>query len=499
MVDLDAVVEAGGRPIAQIFSEDGEAAFRELERRALLAAVDGPPAVVVGGGGALLSPEARQAARSAGTVACLVVGPETAADRCRGSGRPLLSGDPVARLTALLEARAAAYATADVRVETDGLTPHEVAERLAGTLRGGRSLDVALSAARYTVELRTEDAFERVEERASRYRRRVVVSDRRVASLYGEALARRLGAQLVVFPGGERTKTPSTVTALHRAFASETLGRRDLVVALGGGIVGDVAGYAASTWLRGVDVLQVPTTLLAQVDSSVGGKTGVNLDRVKNAVGTFHHPVGVIAPLHTLETLPRRQLRAGLAELVKHGFIADPGLVAACRRVRSGAPLELLDLIRSSVEVKRRIVVEDEREQHRRKVLNFGHTFGHAIEAESRGRVLHGEAVALGMVLECRLGVALGITPKAVAEEVTETLRALGLPHRPDDWLARDLGRWLVADKKRVHDVIDVALPTRIGVVDYFPVPLDTIGLFARGADLRTASGATGIAPRMGS
>jgi len=269
-------------------------------------------------------------------------------------------------------------------------------------------------------------------------RRAAVVTCGPVDALYGaRAVAALSGTGLDVavmsIPDGEGAKTLATVEGLYHRFAAMPLGRDDVVVALGGGVVGDLAGFAAATWNRGVAVAQVPTTLLAQVDSAIGGKTGVNLAEGKNLVGAFHQPAAVVADTATLRTLSARDRRAGLGEVAKYGFIADPAVLELLEEraadAVAGDPDLLTDVVRRSAAVKARVVAADEREGGERALLNYGHTVGHAIESlTGYGTYRHGEAVALGMVFAARLGERLGVSVAGLADRTVALLGGLGLP-----------------------------------------------------------------------
>ena len=288
-------------------------------------------------------------------------------------------------------------------------------------------------------------------------RRIILVSSSRIWALHGarvEKALRRLGPlERVLIRDGERHKSRATLGRLHDAFLDLGLRRDGVVVALGGGVVGDVAGFAAATYMRGVDVVQVPTTLLAMVDSSIGGKTAINHARGKNMIGAFHQPLAVIADLATLDTLPDREMRAGLAEVIKHGAALDApffgwleqNVDTLLTRDRDA----LAYAVRRSCELKAAIVAQDERESGVRAVLNFGHTFGHAIEtATGFGPWLHGEAVAAGMVMASGLSARAGYLAKADAARIEALIKRAGLPtHAPR--LAPELWRDLMSvDKK---------------------------------------------------
>lgn len=301
-----------------------------------------------------------------------------------------------------------------------------------------------------------------------------VVSNPVVARYYGAAAleslrARGIRAELVVVPPGERAKTLTTVRRIYEALLDARIDRRGAVVALGGGVIGDTAGFAAATYMRGIDYYQVPTTLLAQVDASVGGKTGVDLPRGKNLVGAFHQPRAVIIDTLTLKTLPARELRSGLAEVVKHGIIYDRQFF----RFLDEQAAELLErrerptveAIRRSVEIKRDVVQLDERESGLRAILNYGHTVAHAIETLSGyGKYRHGEASAIGMVTEALLAEREGIAPTGLARQIAVTLAKMRLPVTMDPGLGtEDMVRAIELDKKTMGGRLRLALPRELG------------------------------------
>jgi len=266
-----------------------------------------------------------------------------------------------------------------------------------------------------------------------------VVTNATVAPLYLERVARAIEQAGMPRPvsieveDGEQAKSWGSLDRVFDALLAARCGRDSVIVALGGGVVGDLAGFAAAVYQRGVPYMQVPTTLLAQVDSSVGGKTAINHARGKNMIGAFHQPLAVIADVATLDTLPDRELRAGLAEVIKHGFILDQEFVvwleANTARLLSRDRPALQHAVRRSCELKARVVAADERESGLRAILNFGHTFGHAIEAGmGYGEWLHGEAVASGMVIAAELSVRTGTLPRQEADRVKALLARAGLP-----------------------------------------------------------------------
>lgn len=267
-----------------------------------------------------------------------------------------------------------------------------------------------------------------------------IIADATVADLYGPTVRRQLQrhdlrAQLFTFPAGEASKTRGTWSALTDDLLAAGIGRDACVIALGGGVTGDVAGFVAATYMRGVPVVQVPTSLLAMIDAAIGGKTGVDVPAGKNLVGAFHQPRIVVVDPELLHTLPPAELRNGCAEALKHGAIADARyldwLQAHAGGILAGELPALYELVVGSVRIKARFVTHDERESGARKALNFGHTLGHALETTLDYAIAHGRAVAAGMVLESELGERLGVTAPGTAQRMATAVRTFGLPTDP--------------------------------------------------------------------
>jgi len=304
-------------------------------------------------------------------------------------------------------------------------------------------------------------------------RRYVVITDSHVAKLYGEqVLARfhdaKLQVELLEFPAGEWNKTRETWALLSDRMLAAQIGRDSAVIALGGGVVGDVAGFVAATYLRGIPCVQVPTTLLAMIDSSIGGKTGVDVPAGKNLLGAFHQPRLVVADLEVLGSLPPPQLAAGMAEAVKHGVIADRQYFDVLEQEHAAVTTRdvgaLERVVRRSVEIKAEVVAADEREAGRRAILNFGHTVAHAIEATTKFATLHGEAVAIGMAYEARLAEALGIAEAGTADRVQRLLERYNLPlDLPASATVDALVAAMQLDKKARDGSVRFALPQTIG------------------------------------
>ncbi len=313
----------------------------------------------------------------------------------------------------------------------------------------------------------------------------MVVSDDTVFALWGERLIGSLTeagytVKEFVIPHGEASKTPETLLALWNALASEGLTRGDCLAALGGGVVGDIVGFAAATYLRGISFVQFPTTLLAMVDSSVGGKTAVDLPAGKNLVGAFHQPVGVFCDTDTLSTLPDAILADGCAEVIKYGYIGDPTLLKMLEKDFSADPDEV---IARCVADKRDVVERDERDTGLRQLLNLGHTAGHAVEHCSNFEISHGSAVAIGMLLMTRAAVKSGICDPAVLPHMEKMLTAYRLPTAcPFD--ACDLAAVAMGDKKRSGKKITLVLPRTRGESILYPIETNDLeAFFAKGLE----------------
>jgi 3-dehydroquinate synthase len=336
-----------------------------------------------------------------------------------------------------------------------------------------RKIEVALGDRSYTIAL-AAGLLDRAGEQLApfaRAGRTVAVTDENVWAAQGERLkASGLSVEPVIVPSGERSKSWRQLDALCERLLELGVERSDTILAFGGGMVGDLAGFAAAILKRGCAYVQIPTTLLAQVDSSVGGKTAINAAAGKNMIGAFHQPAAVLIDPATLDTLPKRELRAGYAEVVKYGLIADPDFFAWCEA--NGTKLLAGDLdarmhaIETSVRAKAAIVAEDERETRgRRALLNLGHTFGHALEAEAgfTAALLHGEAVAIGMVLAFRLSAERGLCTPEEAERVAAHLASVGLPTGLERAEPRRLVEHMAKDKKASSGRIPFILPRGIG------------------------------------
>jgi len=404
-----------------------------------------------------------------GSVICLRAEPQLLLERLQADvdSRPLLAGNAAETLASLLATREGHYNSFHHQFNANQ-SPAQLVSRLQATL-GRFHLS---SMGNYDVII--DDGG--LEQLGEMLRRRgiegpIVVTDENVARLHAARAAdslQRSGYEhrTLIIPAGESRKTRETVDHLWHGFLEAGLDRKSTVIALGGGVVGDLAGFAASTFMRGIDWVCVPTSLLSMVDASLGGKTGFDLPEGKNLIGSFHAPRLVLADPTMLATLPEMEFRAGLAEVVKHGVVADPELFDLCAYGLGPVKERLPEILRRAIAVKVRIIESDPYERGARVALNLGHTVGHAIEVVSDFRVRHGEAVAMGMVAEAKLAERLTVARAGLSEQIAEALSALGLPVRVPQALPRqELIRAMYADKKKTAGKIRFAMVTEIGHV----------------------------------
>jgi 3-dehydroquinate synthase len=495
-VDADDYIEEQmGRLVPDIIAEDGELAFREVEASAFEALKGRPRTIVAAGGGAPAFEATRRAIVEAGLIihlhASAAVTEERVAADDKTRARPIRgNGASVARI---MDQRAALYAQADFTLSTDVMTPSEVADEVVRLYQaygskaferpgrveqltrtpsvmppimntpGARTI-IRTASGEYPVYAEW-GALERLGDyvqRATGSRRAFVISDEAVLAQWGETAISSLKSagietMSIALPPGDGSKSLSETGRIYDWLASHRAERRDAIVALGGGMVGDFSGFVAGTYLRGMPFVQVPTSLLAMVDASIGGKTAINHAGAKNIVGLFNQPKAVVADISTLTTLPRRALIEGMGEVIKHALIRDADMLSTLEErlddLMTLEPAFATDLIARNMAIKGDVVSQDERETGGvRELLNYGHTLGHAFEAAGGyAALLHGEAVGAGMVAAAEIGKRVGVTPPELVERQNALIARAGLPTRPPKGLDRERIRSaLKMDKKIV-------------------------------------------------
>ena len=524
LYDVDALVEERSNSrIPTLFSTYGEAYFRDCESHALADAIAAAPcAVIATGGGIVLREENRALMAQHGIRVLLAVDAATSLARLQAQQReaqaqgvspevrPLLAGpDPLQTLQTLLETRTYFYEEAEYTCSTVDTLPESIVREIVTMLQAEETGQVAP----IQRHIRVGEGYDTIVEwhglgRLAEYLHQLslpprlfLCTDSNVERIYAPAMMEQLTLAgfepyLYTIPSGEGSKSQQQLFALYDWLVEHRVERKEAIIALGGGVVGDLVGFVAATYLRGVPLIHIPTSLLALVDSAIGGKTGINHPRGKNLIGAFYHPRLVLVDPSLLLTLPERERTEGWAEVVKYGIILDAELFAQLEanagtlRAFTNPPISLVcTIIARCIELKAVVIEGDEREQGRRAILNYGHTIGHALEqVTGYGTLLHGEAVSLGMVVAAELAHRVGLFP---AEEVcrqNDVLRALGLPvsytgREPvsvDDLLAATL-RDKKVDQKQVHWI----LPRHIGEVTRMTVPesrvREVVSAFLRG------------------
>ena len=499
-IDTDGeIARQAKKPIEEIFKSDGEEKFRELEREVVKKACLKSRRVIAIGGGAIVDPQNRTRLARKGFIVCLEARPETIYRRLFGEAekggevRPLLkSPDPLERIRRLKAQRQPHYDNVDRVVNTDGLTVEEVAGEVVKSWRllhrsaprndkkgarndkkGARNDKKVARGGGEKAACRVKTATQRypifvgyglLDELGEKARKAalspvaVVISDENVWRLYGGRVKKVLKdagftVHSFVVPPGEETKSLKTAQKIYDFMIKKRVERDDLLIALGGGMVGDLAGFVAATYLRGIPWLQVPTSLVAMVDASIGGKVGVNHPEGKNLIGSFYQPSLVLADTQALATLPQRELTSGWAEVVKYGLIMDRELfeflednVSRLVKLEPGA---VSGAVRRSASLKAEVVSQDEKERGRRTILNYGHTIAHGLEAATHyRRFLHGEAVAIGMMGAAKLSQRRGILSPAVVRRQRSLLKKFGLPTGFRDISRDEIARAMEVDKK---------------------------------------------------
>ncbi|MDH5507014.1 MAG: 3-dehydroquinate synthase [Anaerolineae bacterium] len=471
--DLDEqIVAQSGSSIHEIFSSSGEKHFRELERAALQKSIQDQTGIVSLGAGALLDPMNRTIAEDHGRIVVLCASPQTLLDRVASEAtlRPLLNSDISNNLPTLLKAREAHYASFPHQLNVENLSLPDTAWEIQ---KAAGLFNITGMGDSYQINI-TPNGLSQLGHllRGKNFRGTIaLISDENVANHYQESAISSLEAAdftvvPINFPAGEAYKNLDTSSKIWAGLTSANIERGSTIIALGGGVVCDLAGFAAATYLRGIPWVAVPTTLLAMVDASLGGKTGIDLPQGKNLVGAFYPPKMVLVDPKTLETLPPDEIKSGLAEVIKHGVIADKDLFEACTQGLATIQGYWPALIRQAIAVKAKTIVDDPYEKGVRESLNFGHTIGHAIEAATNYHLKHGEAIAIGMVIETRLAENIQLAPPGLADQIAATLRNLDLPTTiPDNLSVSDILQYMIVDKKKKSGDLHFALPEEIGKV----------------------------------
>ncbi|MES1186503.1 MAG: 3-dehydroquinate synthase [Myxococcales bacterium] len=494
-IDLDSRIEARfSAPISRIFSEHGEAKFRDAEREELQGLLDNvtdaAPVIAVGGG-CLVRRDLRLRAVDQAVVASLQVTADEVVERVGDdTSRPNLAGDTRRRAEELLELRANAYSEAHARIETRGASTQDVALKVLALWRRD-PLGVASGESSYSVDVGSGVAPAQLLAACEPSTSILLLSDQNVAPLHAAPLeAQFLGAKKRVarfdFTPGEQHKNLSSIQQALEAALAAGVDRKGRLVGLGGGVTTDMTGFVAASYLRGVSWVGLPTTLLAMVDASVGGKTGVDLGAAKNAVGAFWQPSAVLCDVDYLKTEPVRGYRSALSEVVKTALIGDPELFELLEREADGIAARdsalLTDIVRRCIRVKARIVSADPREAGLRAVLNLGHTVGHAVEAQAGfERLTHGEAVGLGLVAALRIGQKLGHTPRELAERTRRLLGSLQLLTAIEKEPLAEAAELIGHDKKRAGSRVSFVFARGIGDVVTIPLDLAELRELTRG------------------
>lgn len=466
--DTDTIIEEReNRSISAIFREEGQAYFRRLESETAHALAQVQGHVISTGGRLMLDEDNAAALEQTGAVFCLTAPSDVLYKRLKRDigKRPLLDHpQPQLKIQEILTERAKAYGRF-AQIQTGSRPPKEVAQEIQ-FLMDKEILPVTHPSGHYNAIIGS-GLLPRIRQLANIAGPLTIITDNNIGPHYAHLCG---PAQCVInIPAGEDHKNLSTVAAIYDQLLEAGIDRQGTIAALGGGVIGDISGFAAATYLRGIEFIQCPTSLLAMVDASVGGKTGVDLPQGKNLVGAFKQPKAVLIDLETLSTLPEAEFAAGMAELIKAGLIADKKLFNFLEN--SGNPqqfslYQMTTILSSAIEVKRQIVQEDPFEKGRRAVLNLGHTFAHAIEQVSMYAVRHGEAVAMGLVAAAHLSAEEGYCPRTLRRRIESVLSKSGLPTRiPGNLPAEELLTAMSTDKKKAKGILRFILIRDVGDV----------------------------------
>jgi 3-dehydroquinate synthase len=480
-IDTDVLIEEKeGMPISLIFKNKGEDYFRSLEQSTVEEVSKLHNVVIATGGGVIKNKINVANLGKRGVLVWLKADPEIILKRVmlEGGKRPLLDvEEPLNEINKLLNERMALYQQADTSVDTNYITPQETAHEIMEQLSlDAQHVRVHLGERSYDIMIGSR-LVDKIGLRIKEFRpsKVAIISNKTVFHLYGDSILQSLREHLIdpeilLIPDGEEYKDLLWTYYLHGELLKATFDRSSLLIALGGGVIGDITGFVASTYMRGIKFMQVPTTLLSQVDSSVGGKTGVNHPLGKNMIGTFYQPSLVMVDIDTLKTLPHKEFLSGMAEVIKYGIIADRDLFDYLKTNKHDILSfgdSIIHIIKRSCAIKADVVSKDEQESGLRAILNFGHTIGHAIETVTGyKKYLHGEAIAIGMCAAAELAVKSGICNPTETSHIRELIESYNLPALiPDDLNATEILRAMEIDKKVKAGKIKFILPESIGTV----------------------------------
>jgi 3-dehydroquinate synthase len=484
-VDTDVLIEErAGKSIPEIFDQMGEAAFRQMEADLARELADRQDVVISTGGRMLLDPVNAAALARTGRVFCLVATPEEILQRVSQNDdreRPLLAGgDPMQRIVELMQERKKDYGRFP-QLETSRKSPDVVSRNLMGILQANPDQRIPISVSKTASSTGTQTSYEYivgggilpfVTHLSGIEGPVAIVTDTNIGPRYAKSCG---PVEMVIeVPPGQRHKTLATVQRISEQLVAQGFDRSGTIIGLGGSVIGGLAGFVAATYMRGVDLVHCPTSLLAMIDTAIGGKVGINLPQGKNLIGAFKQPRAVIADVATLQSLSPKEFAAGMAEVIKHGLIGDGELF---EKIQNGSwtwsawpqqppPAVVQDLVAQAIQVKIQIVQEDPFEAGRRTLLNLGHTFAHAIEHASDHGVRHGEAVAMGLVAAANLSSRLGYCAQGLQAGIEAVLTDAGLPCRiPAEAAPERVLAAILRDKKRQGDRLRLVLMREIGEV----------------------------------
>lgn len=480
-IDTDDIIEdREGMPISLIFKEKGEPYFRQVERNVVQEVSRMRDVVIATGGGVIKNRDNVNDLRNRGILIWLKTEPNVILKRVMAEGgkRPLLNvEEPLEEIKRLLSEREPLYMQSDIAIDTSYITPGEAVDEITEALCLDTGIvNVELKERGYKI-LIGRGILKRLGIRLKEFRpsRAAIISNSTILPLYKDTLLTSLNEsgiepEIILIPDGEEFKDILWAYYIHGRLLKAKFDRDSILIAFGGGVIGDITGFVASTYMRGIRYVQVPTTLLAQVDSSVGGKTGVNHPLGKNMIGTFYQPSLVFTDIDTLKSLPEREFLSSMAEVIKYGVIRDRWLFSYITENREDILKfgdSLITIIKRSCEIKADVVSMDEREAGLRAILNFGHTIGHAIEtATGYRRFLHGEAISIGMSAVSGIAIQMGMLSRNDADTIKRALEAYRLPiHLPDDIDIDGVMDAMEIDKKAMAGRLRFIIPESIGDV----------------------------------